>query len=228
MNLIILKIIAIIIFFILGLYHYVNYNKNYENMDNMDNMNNMDNNSHNNNRCPNMLIEKDGAIFLFNSKLAIVPGVNPIQFNNLEEYSEFVQWQNSQNIHCPVLYLQYTTDAQNNDLLQIKPSVFENQGGLPSTQSNTLATNSDEDYYEQNKILDATKDSNPKYNDGMYSGIDTHNQNIGLDTPLDKLFHESGEKSANPMDPNWAGKKFTQQKLEDGKYKGRYVYKHVI
>jgi len=35
-------------------------------------------------RCPNMLIEKDGKIYLYNTRLANVPGVNPIQFNNLE------------------------------------------------------------------------------------------------------------------------------------------------
>ena len=82
-------------------------------------------------RCPNMLIEKDGAIYLYNSKLASVPGVNPLKFENLEEYAEFYEWQKSQNIECPLLFLQYTTDTQNNELIQVKPSIFENSGGLP-------------------------------------------------------------------------------------------------
>ena len=76
----------------------------------------------NNKRCPNMLIEKDGEIYLYNSELDSVPGVNPIKFDGLEDYAEFVEWQKSQNLDCPVLYLQYTTDTQNNDLIQIKPS----------------------------------------------------------------------------------------------------------
>ena len=41
--------------------------------------------THNNEKCPNMLIEKDGNIYLYNSKKASVPGVNPIKFDNFEE-----------------------------------------------------------------------------------------------------------------------------------------------
>ena len=67
----------------------------------------------NNNSCPNMLLEKDGEIHLFNTKKAVVPGVNPIKFTSLEEYAEFVEWQEGQGIHCPTLFLQYTTDTQN-------------------------------------------------------------------------------------------------------------------
>ena len=211
------KILAVIVIFFLGLYYYVNSNKLYESMENK-------------NRCPDMLIEKDGSVFLYNSKLAIVPGVNPIQFNNLEDYAEFVQWQNSQNIHCPVLHLQYTTDTQNNDLLQVKPNIFENQGGLPAQKSTTLGQEDDE-YYEENKMLDATKNSTPdpniKFNTNMYSGLDVQNQNIGLDTPLDKMYHEKNDKSANPIDPHWGGKKYTQEKLDAGDYKDREVYKHL-
>jgi len=178
-----------------------------------------------------MLIEKDGAIYLYNSKLAIVPGVNPIQFKNLEEYSEFVDWQSSQNLNCPVLYLQYTTDTQNNELVQVKSSIFENQGGLPNEKSNTLSGGEDDEYYEKNKMLDATRNSTPdptkKLNTGMYSGFDQYNQNVGLDTPLDKMFQEKNSKSANPMDTHWGGKKYTQKKLEEGDYKDRQVYKHL-
>ena len=210
------KFLFIVLIFVLGLYYYMNSSKLSEPMS--------DNYS-----CPNMLIEKDGSYYLYNSKKAIVPGVNPVQFNNLEEYAEFVEWQNSQNINCPILYLQYTTDTQNNDLLQIKPSIFENQGGLPASKSATL----DEDYFEENKMLDATKNSTPnsniKLNSGMYAGFDQGNQNIGLDTPLDKLFNEKNTdgQSRNPMDTNWGGKKHTKSALERGDYKDREVKKYV-
>ena len=40
-------------------------------------------------------------------------------------------------------------------------------------------------------MLDATRDNNEKYNVNMLQGLDTHNQNIGLDTPLDKMFYEN-------------------------------------
>jgi len=229
------KLLGIVLIFVLGLYYYINSSSLYENMENVKNVENVENVENKSEptkksfRCPNMLIEKDGAIYLYNSKLAIVPGVNPIKFDKLEEYAEFVEWQKSQNIDCPILYLQYTTDTQNNELLQIKPSIFENQGGLPSQTGVRQGENTDE-YYEQNKILDATKDSTPnsdiKFNSNMLMGYDQHNQNVGLDTPLDKLYHERSETSANPMDPHWGGKKYTKSKVSAGNYQDRYVYKH--
>jgi hypothetical protein len=211
------RVIMIVgVFFILGLYYYTNSYKYYEEMTN--------NTTHSNVRCPNMLLEKDGAYFLYNSKLAIIPGVNPIRFNSLEEYSEFIEWQNSQNINCPVLFLQYSTDAQNNELIQVKPSIFENQGGLPSIQRDPLNKESKE-FIEDNKILDATRDNNKKYNTNMLDGIDTKNQNIGLETPLDKMFYQRGKVSVNPMDPHWGGKKYTQTAVDNSEFEGSYVHK---
>ena len=55
-------------------------------------------------RCPNILIQKDKHIFLYNSELAPAPGVNPIMFDNLNEYVEFTKWQRSQGIRCPALF----------------------------------------------------------------------------------------------------------------------------
>jgi hypothetical protein len=209
------KLIIIACFTLLGLYYYVNSYKYYETMEN----------AGSNKRCPNMLIEKDGAYYLYNSNLAVVPGVNPIQFKNLEDYSEFIEWQNSQNIHCPVLYLQYSTDTQNNELIQVKPSIFENQGGLPSIERDPLTKDS-EKYIEENKILDATLDNSKEFNKNSYQGIDVQNQDIGLDNPIDKMFYSTESKSVNPMDPNWGGKQYTEKAVENCEFKDRYVYKH--
>ena len=211
-----INLLLIVVFFILGLYYYVNSNRVYEKMENKT--------EHSNYRCPNMLIEKDGGYYLYNSKLAIVPGVNPIRFNSLEDYSEFIEWQNSQKISCPILFLQYSTDAQNNELIQVKPSIFENQGGLPSIERDPMNKDSKE-FIDKNKILDATRDNNNKYNTNMLDGIDTKNQSIGLETPLDKMFYQEGEISVNPMDPKWGGKKYTETAIEQGEFEGSYVYK---
>ena len=209
------KLIVIACFTLLGLYYYVNSYKYYETMEN----------AGSNRRCPNMLIEKDGAYYLYNSNLAVVPGVNPIQFKNLEDYSEFIEWQNSQNISCPVLYLQYSTDTQNNELIQVKPSIFENQGGLPSIQRDPLTKDS-EKYIEENKILDATLDNTKEFNKNSYQGIDLQNQDIGLDNPIDKMFYSTDTKSVNPMDPNWGGKQYTEKAVDNCEFKDRYVYKN--
>ena len=225
------KLSLILLFFLLGLYFSIygkSINENMENKILKDSSMNKLNNTPNN--CPNMLLEKDGSIYLYNSKKAIIPGVNPIMFKNLEEYSEFVEWQNSQNINCPVLFLQYTTDTQNNDLIQVKESIFENQGGLPSQQLSVPGLE-DEKYYEKNKMLDATKNSTPKsteiFNQNMFSGFDQYNQNVGLDTPLDKIYVEQNSTSANPMDTHWGGKNHTQTLVDQGKYDDRKVYKYL-
>lgn len=169
-------------------------------------------------RCPNMLIEREGKYFLYNSKMAVVPGVNPIQFNNLEEYTEFLEWQRGQGINCPILQLQYSTDPQNNEMYRIKPNIFDNQGGLPDT------SNSDEHIQPQplmsdniSNVFDATRDD-PSYNQqsGAYS-FDPENQYIGLETPIDQIGFQ-GTKSPNPMDTNWGGIKYTQNSLvQEGK-----------
>ena len=57
-------IILTFAFFILGLHYYTNSYKYYEQMENKTQ-------TSTNTRCPNMLIEKDGNYYLYNSKLAI-------------------------------------------------------------------------------------------------------------------------------------------------------------
>jgi hypothetical protein len=207
-----LNLLIVTSFMVLGLYYYINSYKYYEPLDNNTNTSNT--------QCPNMLIEKDGKYYLFNSKKIIASGVNPITFNNLEEYTKFVEWQNAKNISCPILYLQYSTDAQNNELIQVKSSLFETEGGLPSQLKTVVTTNS-----KENEILDAAKDNNNVFNTNMFNGFDSQNQDIGLNTPLDKIFHQPGNKSVNPMDPHWGGKNYTLDAINRGVFEDRYVFK---
>ncbi len=91
-------------------------------------------------RCPNVLMQKGSKVYLYNTKLAEVPGVNPIMFENLEEYTQFIDWQRSQGIRCPVLYLQETYDATGKLVCKARPCTVEPQGGLPPTNA-TLNAN---------------------------------------------------------------------------------------
>ena len=59
-------------------------------------------------RCPNLLIQKGTVLYLYNTKRAPVPGVNPVRFDNLEEYVEFTDWLRGQGIKCPILFLQHS------------------------------------------------------------------------------------------------------------------------
>jgi hypothetical protein len=127
--------VLLIILFLAGLYFYIKHNyiikeQGYdeEGVEGVEGMEGMEKNSKG---CPDILVQEGSKFYLYNSKVVKVPGVNPIVFNNLEDYVEFIEWQRSQNINCPVLYLQQTLDAQGNSVYKIRPSVTNLQGGLP-------------------------------------------------------------------------------------------------
>ena len=210
-----LKLIFIAIVFILGLYFTASYTSEQviEGFDNSQSS------------CPNILIQKGKEIYLHNSKMAKIPGINPVKFNNLEEYTEFVDWQRSQNIKCPVLFLQHSYDAQGKVVYKFRPSPTDIQGGLPPV----LTYGSDDQALPlslqtapQTKLIDASRDDDP-YNQKSYPGYDPSNLYEGEYTPLDKMFHEqegNGKKSTNPMDVNWGGSAYTEGAIDAGYYKG--------
>lgn len=189
-------------------------------------------------RCPNLLIQKGSRFYLYNSKLAQVPGVNPIEFDNLEDYTEFLDWQRSQNIRCPVLYLQETYDAQGNRVYKSRPSVSEPQAGLPPSAAAPIGIASQvtpmmetslepvgEDAYPNPTLLvDATR-NDPPYNQGTYPAYDQTSYYIGTTTPLDvmNIQQEAAKISPDPMDPNWGGVEYTQELVDKGYYKENEV-----
>ena len=197
-----------------------------------------------NKRCPNTLIQKDSKFFLFNSNLAKIPGVNPIEFNNLEEYTEFLAWQKSQGIRCPVLYLQQTFDAQGNPVFKVRPSVTDLQGGLPPTISINGLTNKQNDeiiqqydpaflddyvHKDSTLLVDATHNDAP-YNKNSYPSFDESAYYSGTNTPLDEMDkkkEQPGTVSPDPMDMNWGGAEYTEYLVDKGYYKDNEVSIYV-
>ena len=189
-------------------------------------------------RCPNILIQKGSRFHLYNSKLAKVPGVNPVEFENLEDYVEFLDWQRSQGIRCPVLYLQETFDAQGNPVYKVRPSVTEPQAGLPPSMaiprgiassegdiiSELSGTNSPLLHPNPTLLVDATR-NNPPWNYGIHPPFDETSFYVGTTTPLDMMDYaqEQAPTSPNPMDPNWGGSAYTQNLVDRGYYKDREV-----
>ena len=57
------------------------------------------------NKCPTNLIKDGNKLLLYNPKLAKVPGVNPIHFKSLDDYSTYIEWQRVNKVRCPVLQL---------------------------------------------------------------------------------------------------------------------------
>jgi hypothetical protein len=185
-----LKILFFIVVFLGGLYFYTQY-ANSKHIEGLTTMNGEL-------RCPNLLIQKGTKYFLYNSNIAKVPGVNPIEFNNLEEYVEFLEWQRGAGIRCPVLYLQNTYDAQGERVYKIRPSVTELQGGLPPTVPVPIPT----------KPADGTQ-TNAFYDTPNTITMNKDNENL--------LF------SDNAMDDNWGGADYTQSLVDSGYYAGNEV-----
>ena len=166
--------------------------------------------------CPDILIQKGSKLILKNSSLAEIPGVNPIVFENLEEYVEFLQWQRSQGINCPVLYLQESYDTQGSRVFRIRPSPIEPEGGLaPNTIENILHRRSG----NYSRLLDSHRDD-PPFNINQYPGFDTMNQYVGLNVPLDEIRDAPNGTSADAMDTNWGGAHHSQKMVDTGVYDG--------
>ena len=197
-------------------------------------------------KCPDVLIQKGSALFLYNSKRANVPGVNPIKFENLEEYVEFTEWQRSQGILCPILYLQHAYNAQGEAVYKARPSPTNLQGGLPDhviTSSNLmpspkmvpikgLLADDINIHHNQNSPLAIGEQglhgaaTGAQLNESVYNntnttyvGFDAHNQLMDCETPLDKMFNQTKGVSPNPMDDNWGGVEYTENLVKSGYYK---------
>ena len=172
--------------------------------------------------CPNLLIQKNNEIFLYNTKKANVPGVNPLKFNNLDEYTEFVDWQRSQKINCPILFLQKNYNAQGNTIYTARSSPDNLQGGLSNMYLGNEELDNEFVDEEYSKLLDASRDD-PPYNKNSHPAYDQQNQYIGINTPLDKMYTEKGGVSANPMDAKWGGQKYTQSLIDKGLYQDNNI-----
>lgn len=187
----------ILLGFIMGIIFCATYN----------NKNIFENFETNSSNCPDMLVKKGNKLMLLNNRKAQIPGINPIFFDNLEEYVEFYEWQKSQGLKCPVLYFNEVEDAQGNTGYRMLNSPLNPQGGLPSHSSTA----------QEVPLYDANHD-NPPWNKKSYPGHDPKNQNAGRYTPLDKAFHGNGSKSADAMDVNWAGREYSRRVVKSGKY----------
>jgi len=205
-----IKLLFILFIFLGGLYFYIFYSKNPRLLEGLTT-------SNGEKRCPNLLIQKGSKYYLLNSNIAQVPGVNPIEFNTLEEYTEFLEWQRGAGIRCPVLYVQNTYDAQGNRVYKVRPSVTEPEGGLPPTTPVPIPLKFTE-------LVDAGR-NDPPYNQGSYPAYDQSSYYVGAITPLDMVKNSDYNMlySDNPMDPNWGGAKYTQALVDSGYYKGNEV-----
>jgi hypothetical protein len=156
--------------------------------------------------CPNLLIQKGEKLMLLNKNKARIPGVNPVYFNNLEEYVEFVQYMQANDVKCPILYFQETYNTQGEKGYRMLPDPIEKNAGLPTYRTAPVRP-----------LYDASHDD-PPFNKNSYPGMDPEDQNIGAYTRLDKMFHSKERISDNAMDTNWGGEELAEKNIKMGKY----------
>jgi hypothetical protein len=152
------------------------------------------------NECPNLLIQKDGKYIVRNTNAPEKEGVNPIIFNHLDEYEEYVDWLRSKGKTCPILKLRAIDSAQGKTELRVVDEINH-----PSLGPRT----------------DFERELNDSGNaKGLYQGYDQMNQYIGVYTPLDSKFSEkeSLPKSDNAMDGNWGGVYYSRSQIDAGVY----------
>ena len=193
-----MKYLAITILFILGLIFCMSYtSKDFRE-------------GFNSGNCPNLLIQKGKEIHLVNTNKAEVPGVNPITFQNLEDYVEYMEWMKANNIDCPVLYLQQTYNTQGERGYRILPDPLDPQAGLPSNMNGMITV------APLTKLSNADRDD-PPYNSNNFPGFDPQNQYSGLFTPLDQIECTKESGVDNPMCNNW-NPEIASDHLLQGKY----------
>jgi len=225
-------------------------------------------NMNENDLCPTLLIKRGNKVMLFNKNVPETPGENPIFFDNLEQYIQYVKKQRElYNQSCPVLFLQEENNAQGQNVYKMR--TLENvenvdplllgsiqdyflsktnvmpKFGPPAGPSafNQPAYNSEislanysipyqnlpPQFKNQPPLVpyaDANRDNKP-YNQGYY-GFDPTSQYVGKYTVLDEIHNSTMTQnqnglSNNPMDPNWGGVVFTEQKIDSGMYEGNNV-----
>ena len=164
----------------------------------------------NKDNCYNLLIKKGSKLHLLNTKKAKIPGVNPIIFDNLEEYAEFVEWQQHMNIKCPALYLEETYNTQNKKGLRMLDDPINPKAGLSSNISREAPSQ---------LLRDANRDD-PPFNENQYAGIDPMDQYVGVQTPLDKVTSNAFEHSS-AMDNKWKGPTISREIVKKGHFDNR-------
>lgn len=176
-----------------------------------------------NKTCFDMMINNGENILLYNTNMPEMIGVNPLTFNNLDEYIKYLDNQRNDGLTCPILYLQKEFSAQGDDVYRIRPDPFNNDNG--GLSQNSVLVN------QNPKIVPIinSNDDNPPYNTNMHNGFDPYNLQVGTYTDLDRL-HDSTQYSKysdNPMDSNWGGVIHTENAVKSGKYEVNNIRRTV-
>ena len=186
--------------------------------------------------CPNLLLQKGSKFYLYNKDQPEVAGENPLVFDNLEQYTTYINKQRMLGKHCPVLYVQQTMGAQGDDIYKVRATPEDPQGGIPPPQATNLpsSANFPQTPYDQKMYMDNLAQSlannlsvsQAKNVDKLEltKSVLAQTPN-GCPTNIDNIKPlEVQGKTADPMTTNWGGPKFSQELIDQGYYVGNEVF----
>jgi hypothetical protein len=214
-----LWIVLLSVLYIIGLYFYATSPiYQYEGFQNPDN-------------CPNVLIQNGSRFYLYNTRKHDVPGINPIVFENLEQYVEYTVYLKNSGQNCPILYLQKINNAQGDDVYKVREDPQNPQGGTPPPPP------TDQTPYDYKMYMDNLAQTiSQNLSVGEIRNINKlaltksvlSTEPAGCEKMPDSIkpFELQG-LSADPMEPNWGGPEFTQSLIDQGYYAGNEVNIYV-
>jgi hypothetical protein len=134
--------------------------------------------------CHNLIEERNGKIHVYNSNSEIIPGLNPLEFKNLEEYKKYMDWKKKDGSDCPVLYIKrkYTTQNQLGYQVTQDPSSDKIYTKPPEDETTHHKKNNSNIDYERN----ITKSD--LISDNGLPGFDPTDQDIGKKNPIDMKY----------------------------------------
>jgi hypothetical protein len=218
-----LVILFAITVFLSGFVVIMNGGIKFSNSENMEN--NTNDEPDNPSSCPDLLIKENNKLTLLNTRMPKEDGVNPVVFDNLDQYTQYVNAKRANGIECPVLFFQQENDAQGNDVYRMRETPYYVEGGLPPIQMTLEPPNTNANPIT---VTDSSRENTP-FNKNMYNGFDPQSLYIGRYTNIDEIHNStsSGECSANASDTNWCGPYYSNEAIERGEYKNEEVGKVI-
>ena len=118
--------------------------------------------------CPTTLIKDGNHILLYDPTKAKVPGVNPVQMKDLEEYKEYIEWQRASNLRCPILHLERVYTTQGTEMYEIRQNFLEQpEGGVMHESACKGDANLSHPPYNQNQYVAYDKENQTQGNPGV-------------------------------------------------------------
>ena len=207
------RILSVLFIFIIGLIHVSSNDIQNENFEN-------------NYKCYSLLFLKNNEIFLYNYNYDLSYN-NPNKFDSMNHYLFYIRKINKvNNMKCPILELVNMNDISNNPDVSIVNNYIDNNYDIYYKKQDKI-NDIDKNKHIESNIFDYNQpdDGYHKniYNKNMFPSFDKHNQSVGEETSLDKIYVSDSNISANPMDTNWGGHNYSHKLIKDNYYKDRYI-----